>query len=124
MTSEPTTGPITQALAARGLAADPDVATFEQLVSLRLTPEGELFTDDDGEPSVYATGHGDLPEALRRSGLLTRFVERGGRYVWISNIDNLGARVDTAILGQHIVDDRALTVDVVDKVPGLSLIHI
>lgn len=117
MTSEPTDGPITEALAARGLASDPEVATFEQLVSLRLTPEGDLFTED-GEPSVYATGHGDLPDALKRSGLLASFVAKGGRYVWISNIDNLGARVDTTILGQHILDDRALTVDVVDKAPG------
>ena len=117
MTSEPTDQPITEALEARGLAADPEVATFEQLVSLRLTPDGDLFTDDGG-PSVYATGHGDLPDALKRSGLLAAFVARGGRYVWISNIDNLGARVDAAILGQHILDDRALTVDVVDKAPG------
>ncbi|HHH27598.1 MAG TPA: hypothetical protein ENK57_04505, partial [Polyangiaceae bacterium] len=118
MTSEPTDGPITEALAARGLASDPDVATFEQFVSLRLTPDGDLFTDADGQHSLYATGHGDLPDALRKSGLLADFVARGGRYVWISNIDNLGARVDAAILGQHILDDRALTVDVVDKAPG------
>jgi len=117
MTSEPTEEPINHALAARGLGAEQDVATFEQFVSLRLTPEGELFTNGGG-PSVYATGHGDLPDALRKSGLLARFVERGGRYVWISNIDNLGARIDPAILGQHILDDRALTVDVVDKHPG------
>ena len=38
--------------------------------SLRLTPEGRLFRDDDGELSLHATGHGDLPDALRQSGLL------------------------------------------------------
>src|SRR5207247_4288 len=68
MTSEATNGPIRAALGSRLEAGD--IATFEQFVSLRLTPEGALFRDDDGQPSVYATGHGDLPDALRASGLL------------------------------------------------------
>jgi UTP--glucose-1-phosphate uridylyltransferase len=113
MTSEATDGPIREALG--GL---PGVATFEQFVSLRLDPSGGLFRDAEGAPSVYATGHGDLPDALRGSGMLERFVRDGGRYVWISNVDNLGARVDSAILGQHIAEERRLTVDLVDKRPG------
>ena len=60
-------------------------------MSLRLTPAGELYFED-GKPSPYATGHGDLPEALRKSGLLERFLaSRGDGYVWIANLDNLGA---------------------------------
>jgi UTP--glucose-1-phosphate uridylyltransferase len=114
MTSEPTNGPIREALGNEHR----DVATFEQFVSLRLTPEGELFFDDEGAPSVYATGHGDLPDALRASGLLERFVADGGRYVWIENLDNLGASVDAAILGDHIESGAQLTVELVDKRPG------
>ncbi|MCA9621178.1 MAG: UTP--glucose-1-phosphate uridylyltransferase, partial [Myxococcales bacterium] len=116
MTSESTDAPIAAAVAAR---ADADgIATFEQLVSLRLDEAGGLFRDDEGEPSVYATGHGDLPDALRRAGLLQAFVAAGGRHVWISNVDNLGASVDLAILGQHIEEGRSLTVELVDKVAG------
>ena len=48
---------------------------------------------DDGQPSTYAPGHGDLPDALRRSGLLDAFIARGGKYVWIANLDNLGATI-------------------------------
>lgn len=116
MTSEATEGPIRQALGERcdGLGC----ATFEQFVSLRLTQEGKLFLDEEGEPSVYATGHGDLPDALRKSGLLARFIERGGRYVWIANLDNLGATVDAALLGWHIEHGGDLSVEVVDKVAG------
>jgi UTP--glucose-1-phosphate uridylyltransferase len=116
MTSETTNGPIREALGPR-LRTDGDrCVTFEQDVSLRLTPEGELFLDERGEPSVYATGHGDLPDALRRSGILGRFLARGGSTLWMANLDNLGATVDPAILGWHLAHRGPLTVEVVDKV--------
>jgi UTP--glucose-1-phosphate uridylyltransferase len=114
MTSEATEGPIRAALGPR---LDPDyLTTFEQFVSLRLAPGGDLFQDDEGEVSVYSTGHGDLPDALRRSGLCPRFVDRGGQTVWIANIDNLGATVDPAVLGFHLAHGSPVTVEVVDKV--------
>jgi len=114
MTSEPTDGPIRAALK----AGQHDAATFEQHVSLRLADDSRLWLDEQGQPSVYATGHGDLPSALGASGLLADFVESGGRYVWISNIDNLGARVDLALLGAHASSGALVTVEVVDKHDG------
>lgn len=116
MTSEATDGPIREALKER--CDGVDCATFEQFESLRLNLDGTLFIDEEGKPSVYATGHGDLPDALRKSGLLARFIERGGQYVWIANLDNLGAMVDEALLGWHIAHGGDLSVEVVDKVPG------
>lgn len=114
MTSEATDGPIREAL---GSGLDVDyLTTFEQNVSLRLTPAGLLFLDDHGRPSAYATGHGDLPDALERSGILHRFLERGGKTVWIANIDNLGATIDPVILGFHLEHGAPITVEVVDKV--------
>jgi UTP--glucose-1-phosphate uridylyltransferase len=92
------------------------IATFQQNLSVRLSPDGQLFRDDAGEPSIYAPGHGDLPEALRRSRLLERFLAQGGRYVSIANIDNLGATIDPLILGWHIEHRDPVTVEVVDKV--------
>jgi UTP--glucose-1-phosphate uridylyltransferase len=117
MTSEATDGPINAALREKKAAAH--VQTFAQDLSLRLTPEGHLFLGQDGLPSAYATGHGDLPDALRRSGLLTRFVGGGGKYLWITNLDNLGASVDPAILGRFIAEPNAqVMVEVCDKVKG------
>ncbi len=114
MTSESTEGPIRAALGGR---FDADyLTTFEQFVSLRLTPEGGLFRDEHGHPSVYSTGHGDLPDALRHSGLCQRFLARGGKTVWIANVDNLGATVDPAVLGVHLAQQRPMTVELVDKV--------
>ncbi len=117
MTSEATDGPIRQELRRR--ASPAHVATFLQGLGLRLTPEGKLFRGDDGQPSTYAPGHGDLPEALRRSGLLAAFVAAGGQYVWIANLDNLGASIDPAILGLFIEEGGAdVLVEVAPKVPG------
>jgi UTP--glucose-1-phosphate uridylyltransferase len=116
MTSEATYRPIVDALGSR--ADGERVAVFEQCVSMRLTPEGSLFREADGDPSVYATGHGDLPEALHKSGLLTKFLDRtkGHGTVWIANLDNLGATVDPVLLGLHLGHGGPLTVEVVDKV--------
>ena len=114
MTSYATSEPIDKAIA--GLGEGREIATFEQDASLRLTPSGDLFKGDDGQPSMYATGHGDLPDALKRSGLLDAFIARGGRAVWIANIDNLGATVDPALLGWHLGHGSALSVEVVEKV--------
>jgi UTP--glucose-1-phosphate uridylyltransferase len=114
MTSDATDGPIREALDAREVTKR--VAAFRQCVSLRLTTDGRLFKDASGAPSIYATGHGDLPEALKTSGLLDAFLARGGETVWIANLDNLGATVDAAILGWHLAHKGPLSVEVVDKV--------
>jgi UTP--glucose-1-phosphate uridylyltransferase len=101
MTSEATHDAIVHALATAG--APSHVAAFRQNLSLRLNPDGSLFLGDDGKPSEHATGHGDLVDALRRSHLLDRFLDAGGKYVWITNVDNLGASIDPVVLG-HFLD--------------------
>jgi UTP--glucose-1-phosphate uridylyltransferase len=116
MTSEATEGPTREALARAGAPAH--VATFTQDLGLRLTQDGRLFLGDDGEPSTYAPGHGDLPDALRRSGLLSAFAARGGKYVWIANLDNLGATIDEALLGSFIESQADVQVEVAPKAEG------
>jgi UTP--glucose-1-phosphate uridylyltransferase len=94
------------------------VDRFRQNLSLRLTPAGHLFRGSDCAPSLYGTGHGDVIDGLLRSGLLAAFVRSGGKYVWIANVDNLGATVDEAILGYFIQAGNPVLVEVVDKAPG------
>ena len=114
MTSDATDEPIRQAL---GRRLDGErVAVFPQHLSLRLTHDGNVFRDERGEASTHAPGHGDLPDALRESGLLRRFVERGGRIVMVANLDNLGATLESAVLGFHIEHGQPVTCEVVDKV--------
>jgi len=92
--------------------------TFLQDLGLRLTREGALLREDDGHPSTYSPGHGDLPDALRRSGLLSRFVKEGGEYVWIANLDNLGAGIDPALLGLFRETGKDVMVEVAPKEAG------
>ena len=42
----------------------------------------------------YPPGHGDVYQAFYNSGLLDQFIEQGKDYMFLSNIDNLGATVD------------------------------
>jgi UTP--glucose-1-phosphate uridylyltransferase len=94
------------------------VETVAQFVSLRLDHNGDIFHEADGEPSLYAPGHGDLTFALRASGALARFRQAGGRMLFVSNVDNLAATLDPAIIGAHLRQGRAVTVEVVRNEPG------
>lgn len=93
------------------------IEVFPQLISLRLAPDGALF-HEDGRPSPYAPGHGDLTFALRRSGTLARFVARGGRVLATSNVDNLGATLNAAIIGAQLQAGVEMTVEVGARTPG------
>jgi len=54
----------------------------------------------------YPPGHGDLFDALNNSGLLDKLIEAGKEYLFVSNVDNLGADVDLRILN-HLVESKA-----------------
>lgn len=94
------------------------VATFPQMISLRVFDDGQLARESDGTLSPYAPGHGDLTFALRRSGILARFRANGGKLLFMSNVDNLGATLDPAIIGAHLESGVAITAEVVRKAPN------
>ena len=96
-----------------GMGAPCPVGSFPQMISMRCTPSGDLFFDRNGNPSLHAPGHGDLPFALQRSGVLEDFIARGGRWLTVSNVDNLGASLDPRIIGLHIAEGAQMTVEIV-----------
>ncbi len=116
MTSAPTEAPIRDAL--KKANAPAHITTFEQGLGLRLDERGSIFKESNGVASTCATGHGDLVDALRRSLFLKKFVEDGGEYVFISNVDNLGATPDPAILGALLESKKRVLVEVVKKEAG------
>ena len=98
--------------------ADPTrIHHFTQFVALRMTQRGDLFRLDSGDVSPYGPGHGDFLAAFRRAGLLRRFLDGGGRWLLVRNVDNLGARIDPLILGHHIHSQAAVTCELAPKWP-------
>ncbi len=54
---------------------------------------------DDPDQEWYPPGHGDMYHAIMISGIAEYLLTLGVEYLFIANIDNLGATVDPAILG-------------------------
>ncbi len=93
----------------------PRPLVFSQFVAPRLRPDGSLLRDAAGSVSLYGPGHGDLIEAIAASGTLETLRGRGVRYLTVSNVDNLGARVDPVVLGAHVLAGTPLTLEVARK---------
>ena len=57
-------------------------------------PEMALEEDIEAEETQfwYPPGHGNVYQSLFDSGLLDEFVKQGKEYLFVSNVDNLGAR--------------------------------
>ncbi len=63
-------------------------------------------------------GHGDLYPALVASGLLAALLDRGYRYAFVSNADNLGAVLDPRILGWFAAAAVPFAMEVADRTPA------
>lgn len=79
------------------------IYTFNQSCFPRISRDSLLpvAKDFDVEKDIdawYPPGHGDFYESFQNSGLLRQFIEEGRQYLFLSNIDNLGATVDLNIL--------------------------
>lgn len=62
-------------------------------------------------------GHGDLYTSLLTSGILDKIIEMGYQYAFISNIDNLGANLDTNILGYFAEKKLSFLMEVTERTP-------
>ena len=88
---------------------------FCQAAAPRLQPDGSVFVEEDGKASLYGPGHGDVLSIIRSSGTLAELQRRGVRTIVVSNVDNLGARLDPVVVGMHALAGTPLTVEVVGK---------
>lgn len=73
------------------------IETFNQSRYPRIYKETLLPLPDNINGTLddwYPPGHGDVFPALVNSGLLDKFLAEGKEYLFISNVDNLGATVD------------------------------
>ena len=60
-------------------------------------------------------GHGDIYTALVTSGMLEILLAHGYEYAFVSNSDNLGAALDTAILGYFAENRLPFMMEVADR---------
>jgi UTP--glucose-1-phosphate uridylyltransferase len=72
---------------------------------------------NDDLDAWYPPGHGNFYESFYNSGLLDKFIKDGKEYLFLSNIDNLGATVDPTILNYIATDPKQpeLVMEVTDK---------
>jgi UDP-N-acetylglucosamine pyrophosphorylase len=69
----------------------------------------------DPEMEWCPPGHGDFYPSLLACGLLDRFLERGIRYAFVSNSDNLGATVDLDLLRYFADQDLPFVMEVAER---------
>ncbi|PWN26457.1 putative UTP-glucose-1-phosphate uridylyltransferase [Jaminaea rosea] len=95
-----------------------EILTFNQSRYPRVSKETNLPTPRSAtsdKSNWYPPGHGDLYDAINNCGLLDRLIAAGKEYLFVSNVDNLGATVDLNIF-QHMIDTQAEFIsEVTDK---------
>ena len=113
----------TQEPSLAALAAHPGLA--EQDIELDFL-QGKVpkLRADDLEPATHPAqpdlewappGHGDVYASLVGSGMLAALLDRGYRYAFVSNADNLGAVLDPALLMWFVEERAPFLMEVADR---------
>ncbi|KAJ1499398.1 UTP-glucose-1-phosphate uridylyltransferase, partial [Coelomomyces lativittatus] len=79
---------------------------FPRIYKDSLLPCPKSSLQDTSSSHWYPPGHGDVFESLYHSGLLEDLLKQGKEYLFLSNVDNLGATVDLSIL-QHMAQTQS-----------------
>lgn len=82
----------------------------------RLTLEGEVF-ESDTERTRSPRGHGDFIWALDNN-IFDIWEEKNISHFDFSNIDNLGATIDPALMGAFVTSNKSMGIELVKKNPG------
>jgi UTP--glucose-1-phosphate uridylyltransferase len=102
-----------------GLAADVPF-DFVQHKEPKLLVDGLAPAEWPADPALEwcPPGHGDVYPALLTSGMLGTLLERGYRYAFLSNSDNLGATLDQRILGWFAAEGLPYVCEVTERTPA------
>ena len=106
------------AVAAAGIDASPLMFLqhkFPKVLQEDLTP---AVWPANPELEWNPPGHGDVYTALQTSGMLQRLLGDGIAFAFISNSDNLGAFLDTALLGYFAASGHPFMMEVCEKTPA------
>lgn len=95
-----------------------DIVPFKQSRFPRIKKDSSLPVPQhphDSKNGWYPPGHGDVYDSLYQSGQLDKLIDQGIEYLFISNIDNLGATVDPTILEHMMSTGAEFIMEVTDK---------
>jgi UTP--glucose-1-phosphate uridylyltransferase len=109
------------------------IYTFNQKKFPRIVKDGlfplpeEVREDGKNDDYWYPPGHGDIYSSFYDSNLYEKFKNDGKEYIFISNIDNLGATIDLNILNFLIKNNTDFCMEVTKKsradVKGILIIN-
>ncbi|XP_051241468.1 UTP--glucose-1-phosphate uridylyltransferase isoform X1 [Dicentrarchus labrax] len=89
-----------------------NIHTFNQSRYPRINKESllpiakNMAVSGENAEAWYPPGHGDIYASFSNCGLLDKLIAEGKEYIFVSNIDNLGATVDLFIL-HHLMSQPA-----------------
>jgi UTP--glucose-1-phosphate uridylyltransferase len=83
-----------------------------------LMPFAQTVDSDKDKEGWYPPGHGDLYTSLYHSGLIQEFLDQGKEYLFVSNIDNLGATINISMLKSLMADQYDFAMELTDKTPS------
>nr|ADE62529.1 UDP-glucose pyrophosphorylase [Gracilariopsis lemaneiformis]ANG56391.1 UDP-glucose pyrophosphorylase [Gracilariopsis lemaneiformis] len=95
------------------------ITTFQQSRYPRIVKESlepvPLTHDGCAHEDWYPPGHGDFFQSIYSSGLVDTLLAQGKEYIFVSNVDNLGATVDLNILKNVVERDVEYCMELTDK---------
>ena len=111
MNSFATDAPVREAL------GDRDVQSFRQheAPKLRRADFAPVRVPDRPDLEWCPPGHGDLYTALGASGVLADLLDRGFRYAFVSNVDNVGGHPDPSLLAWFLRSGAPFLMEVVRR---------
>lgn len=83
----------------------------------QLTPDNMIFFNNE-KVSLHACGTGELLTRINNEPVYSEFVEKGGKHVFIVDVNNVFASLDPAIVGHHVESKKKVSCEVVKRKPA------
>jgi UTP--glucose-1-phosphate uridylyltransferase len=93
----------------------PNVVLQNKVPKIRQDTLGPVDWPADPQLEWCPPGHGEVYIVLTTTGLLDQLLARGYEYLFISNVDNLGATLDLGILGYIASEQIPFLMEVADR---------
>jgi len=80
----------------------------------QLTPDNRIISDNE-KVSLHSCGIGELLSRINNEPTHREFVEKGGKHIFVVDVNNVFASLDPAIVGHHIESKKKVSCEVVRR---------